>query len=461
MYGDFSRMTYSRDKAYTGVWSQQGRVQLDSDANEQTAIVLNWLRTLAVDFIGPFGGHVTRAGFHVERDGEGGLSLSPGHYYIYGLRCDVAHLVRLPLEKAGEDEEQERKFLVQLLVWERSVSAVTDPDLLEPALGPYPPDTTVRSQVAWVPEVTDRLPLPPQHGTRLSDVGDDDLHPGYISHVFEEYNAEGRRHPLLAARAEPDVETEEATIVPATAGYLGVENQLYRVEVHRGGRVDADGDWADDARPTFKWSRDNGSVQIRITNVAESEKTSGSVATVTVASLGRDDSTGLDVGDWVELIDDTWRPQGEPRPLLRVQAIDRADLIVTLEGELDTDPSRKPYLRRWDQGDDDRAGPEGIPVTESPADGDHIWLELEDGVQVRFQANRAEYLRGDYWLIPARTATGGVLWPGGADAAVPPAGPARYLAPIALVHGDRVRDLRTLFTHLAWPENGDRERSDG
>ena len=66
MYGDFSRITYSRRKAYTGVWSQQGRVQLDADANEQTAILLDWLRTLAVDFIGPFGGHVTRAGFHVE-----------------------------------------------------------------------------------------------------------------------------------------------------------------------------------------------------------------------------------------------------------------------------------------------------------------------------------------------------------------------------------------------------------
>ena len=69
MYGDFSRMTFSRAKAYTGVWSQQGRVQLDADANEQTAIVLDWLRTLAVDFIGPFGGHVSRAGFGVELKG--------------------------------------------------------------------------------------------------------------------------------------------------------------------------------------------------------------------------------------------------------------------------------------------------------------------------------------------------------------------------------------------------------
>jgi hypothetical protein len=446
MYGDFSRMTFSRAKAYTAVWSQQGRVQLDSDANEQAAIVLDWLRTLAVDFIGPFGGHVARAGFHVERRKDG-LILSPGHYYVYGLRCDMEQPGELPAAELPDPP-----FLVQLLVWERTVSAVTDPDLLEPALGPHPPDTTVRSQVAWLPEAAKFLPLPPPQGTPLDELSAEDCNPEYISRNFEEYNAQSRRHPLLAAQAEPDVETEEATIVPATAGYLGVENQLYRVEVHTGGRVGA-------SHPTFKWSRDNGSAEFRIVNVPDDEKAPGSTVTVTVASLGRDDRTGLDVGDWVELIDDTWAPQGEPPALLKVQAIDRADRLVTVEGELATDLSLKPYLRRWDHGDDDRAGPEGIPIVESPV-GDHLWLDLEDGVQVRFQANRAEYVRGDYWLIPARAATGGVLWPGGADAVHPPAGPARYRAPIALVQDKKVRDLRTLFTHLAWPEPDDRRRSD-
>jgi hypothetical protein len=450
MYGDFSRLTFSRAKAYTGVWSQQGRVQLDADANEQTAIVLDWLRTLAVDFIGPFGGHVTRAGFHVgHQDGE--LTFSRGHYYVYGLRCD------LPGRPGGEPVTYhglvpggqglpEPPFLVQLLVWERSVSAVTDPGLLEPALGPCPPDTTVRSQVAWLPEVT--AALPPPDGRKLTDVPAAQRNPGFISRAFEEYNEGGRRHPLLAARAEPDVETEEATIVPATAGYLGVENQLYRVEVHRGGRMG-------ESRPTFKWSRDNGSAQFRITEIAESEKRAADpVLTVTVASLGRDDSTGLDVGDWAELTDDSWAPQGEPPPLLRVRAGDRANRVVTLDGDLRTDLSLTPCLRRWDQGADGHAGPEGIAVAESSDDGE-VWIELEDGVEVRFQANKAEYRRGDYWLIPARTATGNVLWPGGQGAAVPPFGPARYLVPLALVTSDGVTDLRTLFTHLAWPDGSE------
>ena len=353
MYGDFSRITYSRDKAYTGVWSQQGRVQLDADANEQTAIVLDWLRTLAVDFIGPFGGHVTRAGFRVELKGAD-LTFSPGHYYVYGLRCQIPEPAEQGAAGAtysslvrGAGPLPAPPYLVELLVWERSVSAVLDPDLLEPALGPYPPDTTVRTQVAWVPVVSTTLP----DGTQLADMTQNDLTPEHISGVIEEYNADGRARPLLAAHVQQDTVPGDASIVPATSGYLGVENQLYRVEVHAGGTAAA-------SKPTFKWSRENGSVEFRIMDIDDAEKTATDpVAKVTVASLGRDGRTGLDVGDWVELIDDTWAPQGTLAPLLDVRAIDRADRIITLGGGLTTDLSLHPYLRRWDQAVDGPGSP--------------------------------------------------------------------------------------------------------
>ena len=443
MYGDFSRMTFSRRKAYTGVWSQQGRVQLDADANEQTAIVLDWLRTLAVDFIGPFGGHVIRAGFDVELKADD-LTFSPGHYYVYGLRCDIPKPTEQGAAGAtysslvpGADPFPGPPYLVQMLVWERSVSAVAEPDLLEPALGPYPPDTTVRSQVAWIPAVSTTLP----DGTKLAGATVDSES---IHKAFDGYNTSGGGHPLLAARVETDVEPEEASIVPATSGYLGVENQLYRVEVHTGGTV-----LADDG-PTFKWSRENGSVEFRIVQPSAETKAPAptTVAEVTVASLGRDARTGLDVGDWVELIDDTWAPQGNPPPLAAVQAIGRADLTVTLSTEVKIDMSLHPYLRRWDQPADSPADQDGILIAEG------TWFELEDGVEISFPASGGEYQRGDYWLIPARTATGGLLWPSdaGKPRAVPPDGPARYLVPLALVKDNKTtEDMRTLFTHLAWP----------
>lgn len=45
------------------------------------------------------------------------------------------------------------------------------------------------------------------------------------------------------------------------------------------------------------------------------------------------------------------------------------------------------------------------------------WIELENGIQIQFSpANNDEnhtnlYRTGDYWLIPARVATGSIEWP--------------------------------------------------
>ena len=458
MYGDFSRLTFSAAKSFTGVWSQQGRVHLDADANEQTAILLHWLRTLATDFIGPFGGHVSRSGFGVQA-AAGDLTFSPGHYYVYGLRCDLPRpegastpAVTYSSLVPGAGPLPASPFVVQLFVWERSVSAVADPDLLEPALGPHPPDTTVRSQVAWIPQLSTFLPSPAPGGTPVAAVSAADLTPEYVSTSYDEFNSGPRPRPLLAARVEPDIQTSQSTIVPATAGYLGVENQLYRVEVHVGGTAGGT------PPPTFKWSRDNGSAEFAITAFGEGEtQPSDPVVTVTVASLGRDGRWGLETGDWVELIDDTWAPLGTPAPLLPVSAISRADNLVTLRGTVQTDLSRHPFLRRWDQPAPGPGDANGIAITESAGQDGAGWLDLEDGVQIRFLANGAAYQRGDYWLIPARTATGRLLWPGGPyPQALAPYGPARYLAPLAVVGaGPAVTDMRTLFTHLAWPEGQD------
>ncbi|MDQ6617635.1 MAG: DUF6519 domain-containing protein [Actinomycetota bacterium] len=446
-------MTFSRPKGYTAVWSQQGRVQLDADANEQTSILLDWLRTLAVDFIGPFGGHVTRAGFKVKVDGSA-ATFSPGHYYVYGLRCQ-APAPGAPDSTYPDLVSLGTPYLVQLLVWERTVSAALDPDLLEPALGPYPPDTTVRSQVAWIPEVTGFLPLP-RDGKLVAvrDLSTDDQSPEYLSTQYEEYNrVSARDRPRLAARVEHRVETAEQSIVATASSFLGVENQLYRVEVHTGGRV-ADATKKGEPGPTFKWSRDNASAEFAIVSPTDTVPAGSTVGQVTVALLGRDGRSGLEVGDWVEFIDDTWAPQGKPLPLVQVTAVDRPARIITLGATVVVDPALHPFLRRWDQPEDSAGGGDGIPVIES-AEDDATWLELEDGVEVRFADKGAEYRRGDFWLIPARTATGDVLWPGGSEpSAVTPEGPERYLVPLALVDDGGTRDMRSLFIHLAWPDNG-------
>jgi hypothetical protein len=75
-----------------------------------------------------------------------------------------------------------------------------------------------------------------------------------------------------------------------------------------------------------------------------------------------------------------------------------------------TDDAKHPLMRRWDQRSD------AIMVTETTSDDDTSWTTLEDGVQIQFPGligtAPATYRTGDYWLIPARVATGDVDWPG-------------------------------------------------
>ena len=65
MKADLTRDTFHPLKHYRRVLTQQGRVQLDADANEQTAILLRYLRTLAADLIGPAGGPESNLGFGI------------------------------------------------------------------------------------------------------------------------------------------------------------------------------------------------------------------------------------------------------------------------------------------------------------------------------------------------------------------------------------------------------------
>ena len=455
MYGDFSRFDGLSDQDYDhdGVWFQQGRLQLDADHNAQAATMRAWLRTLTQDLIGPFGGQGDRAGFEVSLDADGDLVFTPGHYYVFGARCVLRPSVdRRPitlrlLRRARSVALPKPPFLVHLQVWDETVGAVADPRLLEPALGPNPPDTTVRTRTAWRPQL-DRdaawVGAPPERdGAPLSGRE-------WVNEVYEHWSSPQDR-PRLRARVA-DAGRREASVISATAGYRGVENQLYRVEIHRpSGRTPGG--------QTFKWSRDNGSVVFGIESAAGgADADEGPSTVLTVNSLGRDARSTLAPGDWVELIDRSWAPFGEPGSLLAVLRVDPVTREVTVRGDVRVDTAAqapRPFLRRWDQPRDS-GDSDGVPITARPGGdaADEGWIELEDGIHVQFPLANARYQRGDFWLIPARTATGSVLWPGPADdpVALEPWGPRRRYAPLALVTDQGVTDLRTLFVPLAFPD---------
>jgi hypothetical protein len=426
MYGDYSRFSFNRANHYTAVWSQQARTLLDADFNEQTAIMLDWMRTLAIDFIGPAGGHILNGGFDVTVQGDD-LVLSPGHYYVFGIRCEVPAVeaggtatTYKSLEPKAKELPSEA-YLVYLTVWERSVNSLRDPNLLEPALGPMSPDTTTRTQVAWSLDFT----KPPQASSTAEDP---------VDTLFGNMN--NPHQPNINDPAQP----APLLLASMDTSFTGLENQLYRVEIHRGSAKSSGG-----AGPTFKWSRDNASIEFAFASFGIDKLTDGTIqSTVTLSGSTSAGRPQLEVGDCVEVIDKSWKPFGEPDSLLTVVGVDRVAGTVTLDGAINKHTTQPAVLRRWDGGSGD-----GISIT--PAAGESA-IPLENGIQIEFSPAGAFYQRGDYWLIAARAATGLIYGPTIDDPGAPPYGPARHYAPLAQIDSTGKTDLRSRFTHLAWPD---------
>ncbi len=504
MKADITRDTFNPLKHFSRVLMQQGRVQLDADWNEQTAILLHYLRNLGADLIGPHGGPAdiidgtskkllqVNCGFEIITDktridalpadtNPSALAnllknaippilVGKGHYYVDGVLCKneeyIAYSAQTGYPFTGETKfEDTKSYLFYLDVWERHVTYVEDedknrdnPGIREVALGG--PDTATRAEVVWQIKVT-----PP------FDATPPDFKANYNAFlkVLDEIAQPGTGQ--LKARAKKPTGTEnDPCAVSSEARYRGTENQLYRVEVHKPGVAwlgklvegKPDSNFADAA--TFKWSRENGSVVFLIqTPVA----TANGMTTVTLENLGRDPLRTLEEGDWVEIVDDVYMLQGRAEPLLQIGSIDRDNCVVTLKGatasEVGQDTSKHPLLRRWDHKGGD-SNNNGLTIQEGAAliregSTDDGWLILENGVQIQFvrQTPQARYRTGDYWLMPARVVTGDVEWPGPADApeARPPHGVQHHYAPLWIVTGGTggavtaANDCRRTFTQIA------------
>jgi hypothetical protein len=434
MKGDFTRDTYDATRHFSRVLMQQGRVQLDADSNEQAAILLRYIQALAADLIGPHGGPAKDNGdkgdgFRLaEVAGERDFEILPGHYYVRGALCEnearqdakgapiaVTYFTQpdYPLDR-DRDKLANGSYLVYLDVWERHLTYVELEDadgsvvsIREAALNG--PDTATRAQVVW------------QVKTKASDitVGDARDYAAFLEELGEE--TQPGTGKLRARAIQPKSGLDAPCITSPESRYRGAENQLYRVEIHDGGTAQTGA--------TFKWSRENGSVIFPIRQIGDKS--------VTVETLGRDARLSLEVGDLVEIVDDDYTLQNRAERLLEVDAVDYDGNVVMLkDGPASTvgrDAKKHPLLRRWDQRETEKSKPnqDGVlPVTETPGE----WLDLEDGVQIQFRPN-GTYRTGDYWLIPARTATGDVEWPGPVNAplALPPRGVRHYYAPLWII----------------------------
>lgn len=510
MRGDFSRIRFAPSRHYTAVLQQQGRVALDADQNEQAAID-GYLRGIELtDVVGRFGGPRLGGGFRISAS-DGTIRIGAGRYYVQGLLCENERILSYdnqayllnPSESASSlltDLQNGTLSTVQVFleVWQRFVTPLDDACLREPALGQA--DTTGRVQTVWRVIAEGTAPATSSTGGPTTGTAAGGTAPGRLTGfgagAVRRFAAiESARRPIAAASeavgrrlatppssaggvevgpppgsviVEPGFEpaaltpcclemyrsvlrrpaeggrlsaqtsggAADCTCEPTPpAGYRGLENQLYRVEIHRGG---------DETTATFKWSRENGSVVSAVTGI--------SGANLTVDSLGPDPYLGFAPNQWVELTDDTYLfgpVPNQPGDLMQVQSVTPEELTITLGQTAPSfDPARNARVRRWDQFGQ-TAVPGGVPLAAG------TWLTLESGIQIQFTAGH--YASGDYWLIPARTASGQIDWPpcDSDGAAFQPALQTTvYRAPLACLHWDSanqqivVDDCRLLFSPL-------------
>ena len=377
MASDISRKTFKSQKHYSGVLMQQGRVLLDADWNEQLDIEQHRTFTETRDVIGESGvPQKVPDSFKISAS-TNNLQIESGRIYVGGLLCESEQKTDYfsqpyypnpdnkyfttpqspPTSPPTVGKIIDGTYIVYLDAWQREINHWDDPSILEVALGGV--DTTTRLQTVWQ--------------IKLLNVNDGN---GTCKTPYLEWNS-----LIKPSDGTLKVQTKTTTntnpcLLPPSAGYLRLENQLYRIEVQKGGNL---------GTATFKWSRDNATVETAIEKIAGNK--------LTVADLGKDEVLNFAVGQWIEIVTEE-STFSNPQILRQITNID----VVKREITVDTAPNPsdiKGKLRRWDQG----GNKDGLLATQAPA-----WIDVEDGIQVQF--SNGNYRAGDYWLIPARTATG-------------------------------------------------------
>lgn len=476
---DLSRKNFNPLDDYFGVVMQQGRVQLDADWNTMLTQFKRRMQAESLDTLGPsVVPRETADGFLISGPADA-IEIGPGRIYVDGvlaenhtdaLKWDArlaensgtaklsgADIDAAPTGLVGTTAYDDQPYypnpptlpagetyLVYVDVWQRDITYLQDANLVDAAVGV---DTTARQQTVWQVKFLDNV------GAIDPTTADVDI-PGWLETI----------HPT-SARLSTDtgdsVNDDNPCLLPPQAGYKGLENQLYRVQVHDGGPL---------GTATFKWSRDNAVVSSRISAIPSGNK-------IVVDSLGRDAVLGFNNGDWVEITDDYREFKGMSGELRRIKlgdGIESATRTITLEGDplpiglgegefhIDDDelttPRRNTRIIRWDQAGivfrEDESEYTNLDAATSggtieiPATGTRLFLEK--GILVDFDLEGVvdeagfdpEFKVGDYWIFSARVNDASIEL---LDRA-PPMGIHHHYAKLAIVDGSgEPDDCRTLW----------------
>jgi Family of unknown function (DUF6519) len=445
---DSSRFTFNPWNDFLGVVMQQGRVQMDSDWNEWLAEFARRIQAGTMDTMGrAVVPATTPNGFKinafVDGSGQRQLTIGAGRMYVDGLMVEnhgpstsavwdpaLAELSGAPAAPPVATEMDlnytaqpylpnaslptgNGPFLAYLDVWKRPITYLENPELIDSAVGV---DTTGRVQMAWQVKLLDVSNI-----AGVSCATPDSSIPSWESLIL----ASGAQ---LTTAVVPSATSGPCCLNTAT-GYTGMENELYRVEIHQSGVANGSGS-ASPVAATFKWSRDNASVITAVTAITPATNVANNPTSgLTVLSTGRDNVLSFKPGDWIEITDDYLELNGQAGELHQIDSngVSKALKTIILQTPVSADLQARlasgvdyhTRICRWDQNgkvylsdgvtvwvDLGAAGSTGqIPV---PSPG--TTLVLENGVTVTFNLNAAlgNFHVGDFWTFPARASDGTV-----------------------------------------------------
>jgi uncharacterized protein DUF6519 len=325
--------------------------------------------------------------------GGAGTSDGAGRFYLDGLACVKEGFETYLTQKDYPDPHpvdlaSGGSQLAYLDVWRRTVTCVEDEDILEVALNG--PDTCTREQLVAQVKV-----LQGKEGAGCAtDIG------GALRE---------REAGTLTAKLSPKAAQQKCDFRPEL-DYTGLDNSLYRIEIHKGGDKDT---------ASFKWSRNNGADLTPIIELLSDGKT------VVVP-----DDRNLCCGDLVELCDDVsdladFLDAAQHGVCAVITGVDHFEdgVKITLDPGVATLKVRTeghPKLRKW----------HGLHLIKDwlalDADGTPA-RELEHGIRLAFSQDY--FYHGDYWQFRARVNSRDI----DALEAAPPMGPEHHYAPLSVI----------------------------
>ncbi len=167
--------------------------------------------------------------------------------------------------------------IIYIDAWQREINYLDDPLIQEVALGEA--DTTTRLQTVWQ--------------VKLLKVNTDQPSAVSCKTTFPEWtNLVKAPTGLLNAQTSKSLAINDPCSLKPSSGFRGLENQLYRVEIQKGGNLPI---------ASFKWSRDNATLETTIESVSGSK--------IKVTSVGKDDVMSFAAGQWVEIVQQCFNPE--------------------------------------------------------------------------------------------------------------------------------------------------------